>query len=136
MSGDRRVVLDASALLAWVLNERGTQTVDRLLAVSVVPASAMVEVLYRAAEKGHRLPSDQLLASLLEMGIEIEDITAADVVRAAELISVSRADPAHGSLSLGDGLCIAVAERLALTVTGGDQYWANDGMSVQLLPFR
>ncbi len=136
MSDDRRVVLDASALLAWVMNERGTQTVDRLLAFSVVPASAMVEVLYRAAEKGHRLPLEQLHASLLEMGLEVEDVTAADVVRAGELIAASRLDPARGSLSLGDGLCIAVAERLQLTVTGGDKYWTNVDMTVQFLPFR
>ena len=136
MSGQRRVVLDASALLAWVLNERGTQTVDRLLAVGVAPASVMVEVLYRAAEKGHRLPPDQLYASLLEMGVEVEAITAADVVRAAEVIAASRLGPDRGSLSLGHGLCIAVAERLHLTVTGGDQYWANVDMAVQFFPFR
>jgi ribonuclease VapC len=136
VSDGRRVVLDASALLDWVMNERGRQTVDRLLAVSVIPASAMVEVLYRAAEKGHRLSPDQLHASLLEMGVEVEDVTAADVGRAGELIAASRLDPLKGSLSLGDGLCIAVAERLQLTVTGGDQYWANVDMTVPFLPFR
>lgn len=31
---------------------------------------------------------------------------------------------------------LAVAERLQLTVTGADDYWANVGMTVQFLPFR
>jgi len=48
---------------------------DKVLPIAVVPVSAMVEVLYRAVERGHAQP---------------------------------------GSLSLGDGLCIAVAERLRL----------------------
>lgn len=43
-----RVVLDESAVLAWVLREGGYETVDKLLPFAVVPASAMVEVLYRS----------------------------------------------------------------------------------------
>jgi PIN domain nuclease of toxin-antitoxin system len=57
-------------------------------------------------------------------------------VRAAELISTSKADPDVGSLSLGDGLCIAVAERLQLPVTGGDRCWAQVDATVPFLPFR
>jgi len=44
----RRVVLDASALLAWVLNERGADTIGTLSLVAVIPAPNFVEVLYRA----------------------------------------------------------------------------------------
>lgn len=40
-----RVVLDASAVLAWVLRERGQQAIDALLPHAAVPASAMVETL-------------------------------------------------------------------------------------------
>ena len=136
MSSPRRVVLDASALLAWVLNERGASTVDRVLEHAVAPASVMVEVLYRAAEKGHALAGDELYESLLEMGVEVGPVIAADVVRAAQLISDSRRGASGASLSLGDGLCIAVAERLGLTVTGGDRYWSTVAMSVRFLPFR
>jgi PIN domain nuclease of toxin-antitoxin system len=41
----RRVALDASALLAWVLRERGYDTVDKILAFAVIPSSAMVETV-------------------------------------------------------------------------------------------
>lgn len=136
MSGARRVVLDASALLAWVMNERGVKTVDRLLTIGVAPASALVETLYRAAEKGHRLPPGQLHEALLEMGLEVEPVTGEDVVRAAELVAASRRAPGEGSLSLGDGLCIAVAERLRLPITGGDQHWETIDLAVSYLPFR
>jgi PIN domain nuclease of toxin-antitoxin system len=129
-------VLDASALLAWVLKERGVTTVDRMLPVGVAPVSAVVETLYRAVEKRHRLPPDQLYEALLEMGLEVEAVTGEDVVRAAELVAASRQAPGGGSLSLGDGLCLAVAERLRLPVTGGDQHWETLDLEVSYLPFR
>ena len=132
----RRVALDASALLAWVLRERGHETVDKLLAVAVIPASAMVETLYRAREKGHTQSSGALHADLLALGLTVEPVTDDDTVRAAELILDSKAEPGRGSLSLGDGLCIAVAERLVLPVTGGDRYWEQVPSTVKFLPFR
>ena len=70
------------------------------------------------------------------MGVEVERETGADVVRAAELVAASRRSPAEGSLSLGDGLCIAVAERLGLPITGGDQHWETIVLRVWFLPFR
>jgi ribonuclease VapC len=90
VSGQRAVVLDASALLAWVLNESGATVVDRLLAVQVAPANVMTEVLYRAVERGHRLSPGQLHESRLEMGVEAEDVKAADVVCAGSLIAAFR----------------------------------------------
>jgi PIN domain nuclease of toxin-antitoxin system len=132
-----RVTLDASAVLAWVLHERGFETIDRVLPIAVVPVSAMVEVLYRAVERGHALSTAQLHSDLLALGLTLEPVTDADAERAAELIVSSKAAPGPGSLSLGDGLCIAVAERLALPLTGGDTtYWSQVPLQVEFLPFR
>jgi PIN domain nuclease of toxin-antitoxin system len=136
VNGDRRVVLDASALLAWLLDERGARAVDTLLAVGVAPVSALVETLYRAVEKGHRLPLDELHDALLEMGLVVEPVAPQDAVRAAELIAGSRAAGQARSLSLGDGLCIAVAERLELPIAGGDEHWESLDLAVRYLPFR
>lgn len=132
----RKVALDASAILAWVLRERGHDVVDRLLPVAVTPASAMVETLYRAQEKGHRLSCAELHTDLLALGLTVEPLTDADTVRAAQLIAHSKQEPSPGSLSLGDGLCIAVAERLDLTLAGGDRYWSQVASTIAYLPFR
>jgi ribonuclease VapC len=67
-----RVTLDASAVLAWVLHERGFEIIDKVLPIAVVPVSAMVEVLYRAVERGHRLSPGQLHADLLALGLTVE----------------------------------------------------------------
>ena len=135
----RLVVLDASAVLAWVLREQGHKVIDRLLGSAVLPSSAMVEVLYRAPERGHRLRPTQLHDDLLALGLEVEPVTDDDTVRAAELIMASRLarTPADSrSLSLGDGLCLAVAERLGLPVSGGDEHWKTVDLSITFLPFR
>ncbi|MHB1473993.1 MAG: PIN domain-containing protein, partial [Dermatophilaceae bacterium] len=91
-----RVTLDASAVLAWVLRERGFETIDKVLPVAVVPVSAMVEVLHRAVERGHRLSPAQLHADLLALGLRVEPVTDADAQRAAELIVSSKATAGPG----------------------------------------
>ena len=131
-----RVTLGASAVLAWVLRERGFETIDQVLPIAVIPVSAMVEVLYRTVERGHRLSPAQLHADLLALGLTVEPVTDADAERAAELIVSSKATPGPGLLSLGDGLCIAVAERLGLPLTGDDAYWSRMPLQVEFLPFR
>lgn len=136
---DRRVVLDASAVLAWVLHERGADVVERLLSVAVIPAADLVEVLYRAPERGHGMTMEQLETHLLAKGLAVEPVTRQDVRRAAELIRYSRDNPRDRQdrgLSLGDGLCVAVAERLGLPISGGDTAWERLPMDVDHHPFR
>jgi PIN domain nuclease of toxin-antitoxin system len=73
------------------------------------------------------------------MGLTVEMFTASDVARAAELIAYSRVshrDAQGDCLSLGDSLGLAVAERLELPITGGDQLWAALPLTVQFMPFR
>lgn len=130
-------MIDASALLAWVLHERGAATVGKLLRFAVIPAPNLVEVLYRAPERGHRMEPGELHEHVLAMGVTVEPFVDADVERAAALIAHSRADTSSdGTLALGEGLCLAVAERLRLPVTGGDQLWSTLSLDVAVHPFR
>lgn len=134
-----KVVIDASAVLAWVFNERNADVIDQLLPLAVIPSANLVEVLYRAVERGHSMSAQELKVSLLDMGLRVEPVVDEDIVRAAELIAGSRTrrGRGHGSgLSLGDGLCIAVAERRQLMISGGDQLWEQLDLRVEYLPFR
>jgi PIN domain nuclease of toxin-antitoxin system len=134
----RRVVLDASALLAWVQKERGAETVGRLMPVAVVPAPNLTEVLYRARRRGHRMSTEQLCDHVVAMGLEVEAFEQADAQRAAELLlySVEHPGPNDERLSLGDASCIAVAERLRLPISGDDSYWSFLPLAVDFHPFR
>ena len=134
---ERRIVLDASAALEWILGRPAKALVDKLLPVSVVPSSGLAEVLYIARLRGHGLASSELTGALVTMGAEVEPVIAQDAIRASDLIAASEsASSPAGSLSLGDGLCIAVAERLDLPITGGDLYWETLDLRVKVLSFR
>jgi ribonuclease VapC len=138
-----RVVLDASAVIAWVLNEHGAAVVERLFDIGIIPSVNMTEALYRSKERGYRGSEADLMADLVDLGLVIEPVTEADCVRAAELIGLSRAGGQQGvggqrqGLSLGDGVCLAVAERLQFPVTGSDRHWETlEGLRVTYAPFR
>lgn len=120
--------------MAWILREPGAEVVGRVLPFAVVPAPNLVETLYRAPERGHRMPVRDLERHVRDMGVAVEPCGDEDVTRAADLIIASRS--AGASLSLGDGLCLAVAERLGLPVTGADQVWGSLDLDVPFLPFR
>ena len=85
------------------------------------------------------MPPADLQAVFRVLGVRIEPILEPDATRAAELIAGSRKGSAvteGQSLSLGAGLCLAVAERVGLPVTGGDRLWDSLDLSVAYLPFR
>ena len=134
----RRVVLDASAVLAWIRNEKGADAVGRLLPVAAMPAPNLTEVLHRARTRGHRMSPEELHDHVVAMGLEVESFEQADAVRAAELLlySVEHPGPHLERLSLGDASCIAVAERLRLPIAGDDSYWSLLPLAVAFHPFR
>ena len=134
----RRIVLDASALVAWVRNERGAETVGRMLPVAVAPAPNLTEALHRARFRGHRMSPEELHDHMVAMGLEVESFKQSDTVRAAELLlySAEHPGPNRERLSLGDASCIAVAERLQLPISGDDSYWSLLPLTVDFHPFR
>jgi ribonuclease VapC len=134
-----KIVVDVSALLAWLLNERGGDTINKILDLAIVPVSVIVDVLYRAGEMGLKTPPAQILQDLESVGVSIEPILPIDSLGAAELIAISQKkqkSKEHSSLSLGDGLCIAVAERLGLLLAGDDKYWNACDLQAEFYLFR
>jgi PIN domain nuclease of toxin-antitoxin system len=131
------LVFAASPLLAWILQTSGQwQRVQRLLtsgADCVMPASALIETISIARERGNTAPPAALRAALLGQGLRVEPIIDEDVEWAAAVISDSRQNPARwttesgqraATLSLGDALTLATAQRLgAHTVTFDPAWW-------------
>src|SRR5262245_57483536 len=132
---DRRVVMDASAIVAWLLNERGASTVGRLMQFAVLPAPNVTESIRTARTHGHRMTSDQLFSRLEASCATIEPFRAIDAPRAAELLLFADRRK-NAQLSLGDALCIAVAERLQLPLVGDDGLWAELPLEVEFHQFR
>jgi PIN domain nuclease of toxin-antitoxin system len=136
---DRRVVLDSSAVIAWLRREVGWQVVDQALSQGIIPSPCMSEVLYSAVAAGFDAPLDELYESLLLTGLVIEPVLDRDCVRSAQLVAQSRGrsrGQGRPSLSLADAQCMAVAERLGCALVGSDRHWAVYQLSVPFLPFR
>lgn len=108
-------VLDASAVLAWLQREPGWQIVDPELGDgAAISAANWSEVIQKAIQFG-RDParvSNQLVALM-----DVYDVTQVDAEQAARLWSLSQ------NLSLGDRLCLALAERIDTVAMTTERAW-------------
>jgi ribonuclease VapC len=131
-------VLDASGLLAYVLDEAGASEVEEMLANSAaISAGNLAEALSKIAERGGApsevagaLESRGILGGLLE----VEPVTAEDALVIAEMRPLTKE---HG-LGLGDRICLALGRRLDLPVMTADRDWLEleDVLGVNVYAFR
>lgn len=118
-------VLDASALLAHLNEEKGASAVRQLMAdgaaISVVN---WIEVLSKIAERGEdpELAAAEMKgAGLIGEVVTIEAVTEKDSIEIARLRPLTK----EQGLSLADRSCLALATRLGLPVVTGDRAWQN-----------
>lgn len=125
----KKALLDSSATLAWIFQEKGADAVEKVLPVGVMTTVNFAEVALHAALRGYTRPTTDLLTDLQALGLEITpEFTGADAVRAGELMERSRQEKdRHGgrTLALGDAAALAVAERLQLPAITGDRLWED-----------
>jgi ribonuclease VapC len=126
----RAAVLDASALLAWLVQERGAEVVGEYLPRAVISAVNLSEVLYRGQSLGRNVAA--LPARLEQLGLRVEPFTAEDARAATEIYA---RDPRH-LLSLADRCCLATAARLKLPTVTDDRAWAALDLDVEVVAFR
>ncbi|MFD3005846.1 type II toxin-antitoxin system VapC family toxin [Thermus tengchongensis] len=127
-----KAVLDASALLALLLNEPGAARVEAVLAEgAAISAVNLAEVFSKQAERGHapeavreRLVREGLLGQVLE----VFPFTEEDALEAARLRPLIR----PMGLSLGDRACLALARRLGLPALTADATWEGLDVGVKV----
>lgn len=118
---DQRIgyALDASAILALLRREPGSDWVAGVLDVSILSTVNWAEVLGKAREHGADLHDG---ANRLEaLGVAILPFTRDDAAVVAELRAATRD---HG-LSLGDRACLALAKRYGATALTADRAWVG-----------
>jgi len=122
-------VLDASALLAVILNEPGEEIVRSLTREACISSVNAAEVLTRCLEKG--IPVTEAEAFLWAEHIDIIDFDLSFARVAAEL----RAATKSFGLSLADRACIALALHRKATILTADRIWGklDLGCAVQLI---
>jgi len=123
------VVLDASALLAYLREEPGAEVVDGLLADACMASVNWAEVVQTSLSAG--VDVEGMREDLQALGMRVEPFLPVDGERAGRLWPLTRQ---HG-LSLADRACLSLGLRLGLTVVTCDRAWAQLplDLEVQLL---
>jgi ribonuclease VapC len=114
-----KIVLDASALLAFVNGEPGAEKVASVLGDAMISAVNFAEAVTKLALKSKSL--HRILAELTDAEIEVVDFDRALAVAAGALVAFTRQ---HG-LSLGDRACLALARREKVTALTADHAWSR-----------
>jgi ribonuclease VapC len=112
------IVLDASALLAFLFREPGHEKVAPLLDESLISTVNLAEVLSRFARDGH--DPRPVAARLARAGIARVPFTERLATIAAAILPLVAAR----RLSLGDRACLALAMSRDLPAVTADRHWA------------
>lgn len=125
-------VLDASAVLALILNEDGARAVEDRLSGAVLSVVNAAEVGDRLFRQG---ASRADIASRLE-DLEINVLAAGldRALSAAALFVPTR----RAGLSMGDRFCLSLAQEFGVAALTGDRRWLDvaDAVGVKIELFR
>lgn len=112
-------VLDASAVLALLRDERGADQVAELLPTAAISAVNLAEVLIVLERFGVAAAEARRAVNALAV-----DVLPADAAAAHAAAGITAANPRR-SLSLGDCFCLAAAERTGRSAVTADRTWAT-----------
>ena len=113
-----RFVLDASALLSIVLDERSHERVDRILDRSRIHAVNLAEVVGRLVRSG--MPAEKAIATLHELHLDVEEEFGTTQAEFCGALLGTRRDI---GLSLGECVCLTMAACLGAVAVTADRRW-------------
>ena len=120
-----RAVIDASALLAHLLDEPGKERVlEALQDESVMSVVNFAEVATRLVRGG----ADEALLRELAAELPVEFVQPDEevAIRAALMFRVA----SRAGLSLGDRICLATGQVMGLPVVTADRVWAEVALAI------
>jgi ribonuclease VapC len=126
----KRGVLDASALLALLNGESGSEQVAGIIVEgAAISAVNLAEVVTKLSEIG--MPEALIHEVLDSLGLEIIDFDFEQAYQVGLLRPLTR----HAGLSLGDRACLALAKQLGLPALTTDRIWERlaIGVIVQII---
>lgn len=111
------IVLDASALLAYLFREPGHERVAGVMDDACISAVNLSEVIGRFVRDGH--DGDEVRRRIAGLSIEVVPFGAPDAALAASLLTRTR----RLGLSLGDRACLALALARGVVALTADGDW-------------
>ena len=124
------VVLDASALLAYLQDEPGGERVRAALGHAVISTVNWAEVVGKARDDG--VDTRGLREDLASLGLAFEPLSAAQAEIAGQLKERTR----RYGLSLGDRACLALGSDRGESVCTVDRVWKQLDLGVEVETIR
>lgn len=123
-------VLDASAVLALLLNEPGSDMVTAVFGRAVISSVNMAEVYAKCADRG--LDPDIVKALFAGLPVEILPFTDRHALASSHLRAITQ----PFGLSLGDRACLATAIVEKRPVITADRVWLKLGLDLDIRSIR
>lgn len=124
-----KCILDSSALLALLMDEKGSDIImDKIdyAIMSSVNYAEVIEILSRKME------ITEVSGMLQKLITHIEPFNQEDAINAGKLHQLTKQ---HG-LSLGDRACISLGRKLGLEVYTADKIWSKIAVNVKIIIIR
>ncbi len=125
-----KVVLDASALLAFLHNERGADIVDPMVPEAAMCSVNWSEVVQKATARGVDVRG--LRNDVEALGLRIVPFSASHAEQTAALWSHTHT----AGLSLGDRACLALGHAFGLPILTADRVWSQLDLDVDVRMIR
>lgn len=126
----QRIILDASALIAVICEEKGAEKVEPYLPIALISAVNFAEVAsFLSNTKG--LESKSIKSLLDDLALDVIHYDQEQAYITADL----RTKTKHCGLSLGDRACLALAITQQHPVLTADKTWAklNSKIDIRLI---
>lgn len=124
------VVLDSSALLAYLQDEPGSEVVDRILNEALISSVNWAEVVQKSVAAGVEVKG--MLEELQALGLTVEIFTVED----GELAGLLWTNTKNFGLSLGDRACLSLGLRMNVSVLTSDRAWNKIGLDLNIILIR
>jgi ribonuclease VapC len=124
------VVLDSSALLAFIHGEPGGEVVAGAVGEAVISSVNLAEVATKLVERTGSL--ELARAALGMVNVDVIDFDRLQAEQAGALVTRTRSR----GLSLGDRACLTLAAREAAPVLTADRIWATLKLDVEVRLIR
>ena len=123
------VVIDTSALMAFIKHEPGGDGVAAQLGDGIVSPVIFAETLGKLAAQG--FDAEAVRRDLLAAGLRVETFRLDEVPSVVALQWL-----ANGRISLADRICLALAIDRSLPVLTGDREWSSLGLPLDVRLIR
>ena len=124
------VVLDASAILALLNKETGSEEVLKFIGKAAMSTVNLSEVIAKLADAG--IPEEDIREIISHLNLEVIDFNQEQALKAGILRPITKSI----GLSFGDRACLALGIILNQPVLTTDRLWGNINVGVEVRILR